>query len=300
MKAKVCHMSQPSHAQKTLKHFGMEQCTPRDTPMLSEPLPTKIDMEDEADEDWDMGEFVGLIGWLVLCTRPDMAQVHKILSRFIKPAQGKKQPGKKQVAFAKHALRFLRGTVRQGLTFRSSFPLFMQIFTDASHASCVDTRRSITSLVVKLGGNTVYWKTSFTSIVSHSSTESELMALDIGATMTQALRWLIQAIGGQVQDRIQIFVDNTSTITIASNPVQQGRNLHIHARYFYVRDLVYGGEVLVLHIPTGEQVADIGCTFKGGPTFLRLRRYLLDSARVVHDEQQIPHWEMLVQSDDQA
>ncbi len=55
------------------------------------------------------------------------------------------------------------------------------------------------SIVIKLGGKTVYWRVSFTTIVSHSSTESELMAVDECATVLQALRWLIAAINGRAR-----------------------------------------------------------------------------------------------------
>jgi hypothetical protein len=182
--------------------------------------------------------------------------------------------------------------VNEGLTYRTGLPLYYQVFTDASHASCVDTRRSIVSIVVKLGGNTVYWKNSFTKIVSHSSTESELMALDVGATIGECLRWLIESIGGPIQGKIQIFVDNAGTISIASNPIQSGRNLHVHARYFYVRDLVYDERFVIEKIPTELQVADVGCTFKGGPTFIALKGYLMTCARVVHDDNQNPFWEL--------
>ena len=120
------------------------------------------------------------------------------------------------------------------------------------------------------------------------------MALDGGATVSEALRWLLEAIGGPVQGTIRIFVDNHGTISIASNPVQAGRNMHIHARYFYVRDLVYGCKVEVCSIPTELQVADVGCTFKGGPSFIRLRGYLMECARITHDTNGEPVWEVLV------
>ena len=219
-------------------------------------------------------------------TRPDIGQVLKILSRFTK------RFGHRHVEYAKHLLRYLKGTNNLGLTYRTGFPLYYQVFTDASHASCVDTRRSIVSIVIKLGGNTVYWKNSFTKIVSHSSTESELMALDVGATIGQCLRWLVESIGGPIQGRIQIFVDNQGTICISSNPIQSGRNLHVHARYFYVRDLVFDDQFLISHLPTLMQVADIGCTFKGTKSFIALREYLTSCARVVHDEHDVPFWEM--------
>ena len=233
-----------------------------------------------------MEGFIGHANYLHMCTRPDIGQVLKILSRFTKKF------GSKHVQAAKHLLRYIRGTINQGLTYQTGFPMVYQIFTDASHASCVDTRSSIISVVVKLAGNTIYWKKSFTKIVSHSSTESELMALDAGALIGQCLQRMLISIGGCQQDTIQIFVDNQGTISIASNPIQSGRNLHVDARYFYIRDLVYGGEFVIEKIPTELQVADIGCSYKGTDNFATLKPYLMECARVVHDEHNVPHWEM--------
>ena len=105
------------------------------------------------------------------------------------------------------------------------------------------------------------------------------MSLDVGATVGEALRWLTQAMGGAIQGKIQIYVDNQGTISIASNPIQAGRNMHVHARYFYVRDLVYDEQFEILPIPSELQVADIGCSFKGVKNFLDLRKYLLNCAR---------------------
>ena len=139
----------------------------------------------------------------------------------------------------------------------------------------------------------VYWKNSFSSIVSHSSTESELYALDLGATIGQCLRWLIQSMGGPIQGVIQIFVDNQGTINIASNPIQSGRNLHVHARYFYVRDLVYDDKFVIVHLPTDIQIADVGCTFKGGPSFRHLRDLLMATSRVVINIHDNPEWQLI-------
>jgi hypothetical protein len=109
--------------------------------------------------------------------------------------------------------------------------------------------------------------------------------------MSECVRWLLQAIGGPVQDKLQIFVDNQGTVEISSNPVQAGRNLHVHARYFYVRDLVYSDKVEVCKISTDLQIADIGCSYKGGPNFHKLRNYLMGCARVMHDDENIAYWQ---------
>ena len=68
--------------------------------------------------------------------------------------------------------------------------------------------------------------------------------------------------------------------------------MHVHARYFYVRDLVYDGQYDIVHLPTDMQVADVGCTFKGSSSFLLLKRYLMQCARIVHNSNGIPTWEI--------
>jgi hypothetical protein len=285
-----CKIEQSAQTWKFLSQFGYQDCKPAQCPALSGPVPCKADCEEEIsndeDKDFDMEGFVGHANYLHMCTRPDIGQVLKILSTFTKKF------GPRHIHYARHLLRYLKGTINEGLTYRTGFPLYYQIFTDASHASCVDTRRSIISIVVKFGGNTVYWRTSYTKIVSHSSTESELMALDVGATIGECCRWLAESMGAPIQGCIQIFVDNAGTISISSNPIQSGRNLHVHARYFYVRDLVYDDQVMIEKIPTEMQVADVGCTFKGNHTFLTLKKYLMHSARILHDDNNNPFWEI--------
>jgi hypothetical protein len=282
-------IEQSAQAEKMLKEFRYADCNPAAAPVSAgmQP-PNEQDALDPPKEPFDMEALVGHMTYLYMCTRPDVGYALKVLSRFARPGTF----GKRHVQWAHHLLRYVRGTKAQGLTFESGFPLYAQIFTDASHANDADTRRSITSIVIKVGGNTVYWKNSFSKIVCHSSTESELMALDVGATLSEMVRWLIQAMGGPIQDAIQLFVDNQATIDISSNPVQSGRNLHVHARYYYVRDLVYNLKVRVEKISTSLQIADVGCSHKGTPNFLTLRNFLMNCARVVSDESEVFAWEM--------
>ena len=106
------------------------------------------------------------------------------------------------------------------------------------------------------------------------------MALDVGATLGQYVKWICIAMGRAPDMPIPVCVDNSSAIDITSNPIQPGRNLHIHARYFYVRDFVVDQEYIIVKIGTDDQVADILVTFKDFPTFHRLRFLLLHCAYV--------------------
>ena len=109
------------------------------------------------------------------------------------------------------------------------------------------------------------------------------MALDKGATIGQHVSWMIKCIGNTLKLKmpIQIFIDNRGAQISASNPIAPDRNLHIHARYFYVRGLVEKSEYVIEHLGTNEMVADILCTFKGTSSFMYLYMLLLNVAKVV-------------------
>jgi hypothetical protein len=225
-----------------------------------------------------MQKYIGHINYLQVCTRPDISRDLKILSKF--PTTF----GRSHIRWAKRIVRYLASTRTVGITYRrvaAALRNLIQIFTDASHASDPDTRRSVTGVAIKLCGNTILWKNLFQRIVSHSSTESELMALDLGATLGQYIKWLCELFRIHPITPLPTYVDNQATIILSSNPVQPGRNLHIHARYFYVRDLVARQELMVVKIHTNDQLADILVSFKSFETFLRLRTLLLNCAYVV-------------------
>jgi hypothetical protein len=248
-------------------------------------MPTMADVPTDPGElarckaKFDMQKFVGHCQWLQGGTRVDISWGLKILSRYTV------NYGMRHIQWAKHMMKYLASTKQLTLTFRAGLPKRMQIFTDASHAGCVDTRRSITGVVIKFAGNTVLWKSMYQSIVSHSSCESELMALDKGATLGQYIRWLSIAIGAPKLTPIAIYVDNKSTVDLSNNPVHHGRNLHVHARFFYVRDLVLNKEYTVDHIASADQISDVLCSYKGKPNFHALIHRVMGCAHVVLDRE---------------
>ena len=277
------------HIQKMLREFGMASCKAERSPTPSGQMPSEKDVPSDTAEqkaltrEFDMYSAVGYLNYLQCIARPEISYPLKILSRFTQ------RYGRKHIQLAKHMMRWLKGTAEVPLVLRTGFPLYLQIFTDASHAGDVDTRRSMTGIVIKLAGNTVFWCCKYQKIVSHSSCESELMSLDKGATVGQYLSWIAGIMGVGQKGPIDIFVDNRSTIDITTNPIQPGRNLHVHARYFYVRDLVLAKEYNIWHLYTKNQIADVLCSFKGLPNFKQLYPLLIGCARIVRTEGD--HWE---------
>jgi hypothetical protein len=271
--------------------YDSKKTKPVKTPMANE-VPTLKDVPTDAKElalakaEFDFPSFVGHANWLQQGTRPGISLALKICSKYMRAW------GKAHIAFAHHVLRWLACTAAMPLYLRSGYDLGIQIFTDASHASDPDTRRSIIGFVVKVAGNTVAWSAQFSRIVSHSSCESELMALDRGVTISQYVGWIIELLGPRIlKDVTAIFIDSQSALDLSRNPIQPGRNLHIHARFFYVRDLLIAGAFALCKISSGNQIADVIVTFKGSDIYHYLLKLVMGCAKAVPNEKGEIEWD---------
>ncbi|GJU87113.1 hypothetical protein Tco_1294659 [Tanacetum coccineum] len=73
-----------------------------------------------------------------------------------------------------------------------------------------------------------------------------------------------------IYEKIPIFCDNTSAISISNNPVLHSRTKHIFIRYQFIRDHIIKGDIELHFIPTQYQLADIFTKPLDEPTFKRL------------------------------
>ena len=96
------------------------------------------------------------------------------------------------------------------------------------------------------------------------------MALDACARQMQHLRWLLEALNAPARNPSVINMDSSSALGMAENPIQNRRNRHIHARFFYVRDLINDGIVRLNKVNTEDNRADLLATYKDAATFRRL------------------------------
>ena len=96
---------------------------------------------------------------------------------------------------------------------------------------------------------------------------------------------------GPAQLHIRVFIDNQAGLDFASNPIQPGRNLHLHARYFAMRDLKHFGILQPTKLGTDDQIADILVSFKGAANFLRLYGRTIGCAYVWVDTAGVPTWD---------
>lgn len=71
-----------------------------------------------------------------------------------------------------------------------------------------------------------------------------------------------------------LYIDNRSAIDLAKNPIFHGRSKHIDVRYHFIRECVEQGLIVIKHVKTGEQRADILTKALTTVKFERMRRML--------------------------
>jgi hypothetical protein len=110
-------------------------------------------------------------------------------------------------------------------------------------------------------------------IIAKSSCEAELIAANTVCDYYVWLHECLGAIGLRDESPGILYQDNKSTITISEKGAGSfKRTKHIRVRYFWISELVKGGELQLEFVPTGEMVADILTKPTVGHTF----RYLLE------------------------
>lgn len=201
----------------------MAECNSTKYPMD----PKEFIHKDERGVAVDATEFKSLVGGLryLVHTRPDIAYSVGIVSRFME---------KPTVMHQNAAKRILRYIKRQ-----------------------VEDRKSTGGMAFYLNESLVTWVSQKQRYVALSSCETEFMAATAVACQAIWLRNLLTQVTGEKIGPVTLYIDNKSAIDLAKNPVFHGRSKHIDIRYHFIRECVERGEVVVRHIRTDQQRADI-------------------------------------------
>ena len=112
----------------------------------------------------------------------------------------------------------------------------LEVWVDASRASCPSTRRSRTGFFITLNGNLLSYKSKFQSGVSaQSSTEAEYRALSSALNEVIWIIMVLKEIGIKVRTPIRIMEDNQATIKLGRNNMASARSKHIDLRHHVIR-----------------------------------------------------------------
>jgi hypothetical protein len=168
----------------------------------------------------------------------------------------------------------LRKTATDGIIFANDDKPTFYGTSDASHAVVQEIANWHPALGVigyhfQLFGGPVTWRSSTQRPTSHSSTESELCALDEATRELVHLQKLLKDLDVQHLPRpVAIGQDTLSAISLSHAAAYNPRTKHIANRYMYVNQIQEQGEVLIKHlsndsIPSGALTKPLhGAPFK--------------------------------------
>ena len=154
-------------------------------------------------------------------------------------------------------LRYLKGTIFDGLHFSSHSSLTLQAYSDADWAGDPIDRRSTIGYCFLLGDSLISWRRKKQIVIARSSTEAEYRALAATTTELIWLRWLLQDLGVNCSTATKLHCDNRSAIQIAHNDVFHERTKHIEIDYHFIRHHFLQGTLTLQSISSQDQLADI-------------------------------------------
>jgi len=242
-------------------------------------------------------EVIGSLLYLVVMTRPDLANIVRFLSRFVTCYT------EIHVKCLARVVGYVMHNPMIGLKYSSLAPNTgkLHAYSDASFNDDPGTARSTNATVVMLNGSAVAWKSTMMNFVVMSSTHSEYGAMSEAVFSALHCRDVLNFAMGQketgtvevrskqenavtsikdacVDERgVRLNVDNMAAIHIATHELHSKRSKHINLRFMNVRDAVLRNDIDVKWVSTTNQLADLLTKCLAVDQFRVLRNSIMSS-----------------------
>ncbi|GJR54793.1 retrovirus-related pol polyprotein from transposon TNT 1-94 [Tanacetum coccineum] len=241
-------INQSKYASEIVKKYGLHSTDYVDTPMIEN---KKLD-EDLQGKPVDATLYRGMIGSLMYLTssRPDLNYVVCLCARY------QAKPTKTHLQAVKRILRYLNGTIHMGLWYSKDTDMSLTTYADSDHVGCQDTRRGTSGSAQFLGDKLVSWSSKKQKSIAISSTKAKYMSLSGCCSQILWMRSQLTDYGFKF-NKIPLYCDNKSAISLCCNNVQHSRAKHIDIRYHFIKEQVENGIVELYFVRTRYQLGDI-------------------------------------------
>ena len=262
-KARTLTIDQNLYLKSVLERFGMSQCKPVATPL--EPG-KRFEKLPDNEQPVNVSEYQAVLGSLIyasVATRPDLSAAVGVLSQHMS------RPSNEHWSAIKRVLRYVKGTMDFGLSFKHTDNFELQGYSDADWGGDVNTRTS--GYIFGTVGSSISWKSNKQSVVALSTTESEYIALCQATQEAVWLRLLFKSVGLNQMKPTVIYEDNQSTIAFAKSSEVHPRMKHVDIKLHYVREVINNKVIDLQYCPTTDMVGDLFTKGVAKPIFEKLR-----------------------------
>ncbi|KAL9411808.1 hypothetical protein AB3S75_045417 [Citrus x aurantiifolia] len=251
-------LSQRRYIMDLLTQTKMQDAKPVLTPIPTSPT-LMLTSDSPLSNPTEYRHVVGSLQYLLI-TRPDIAFAVNKLSQYMHC------PTTEHWSFVKRLLRYLVGTIDDGLQLYndstlslhafSDTSLSLQAFSDADWAGDKDTFCSTSAYVVYLGKTPISWSSKKQRTVARSSTEAEYRSVANTAAELNFICYLLTDLGISLPTCPVIYCDNIGATQLCSNPIFHSRMKHVAIDFHFIRDQVQHGTLRVAHVSSADQLAD--------------------------------------------
>jgi hypothetical protein len=246
----LLYINQSDFAQKILDEFGMLDANPVKAPS---PLNFQSLVASEADgiNVTLMQKAIGMLTYLALHTRPDIAFTINVLAQF------RSAPNMSHWSLVKHLLCYLCGTETFGIHFtKGSKSNTLCGGTNADYAALLVSKKSTSGYVITLFENPISWTTKKQSLVAQSTTEAEFIAINKCAKQLYWMSNLMTLLSIKIDVPI-IFNNNSGAVFISKEPKLNPNTKHIKIWFQYIRQLMVGKVMKIQQVLTVDMIADV-------------------------------------------
>ena len=260
-------LRQLTYAKKVLEKDGMAECN-----AVKFPMDHKLQLHaDKTGEPVNPTHFKSIVGGLryLVHTRPDIAHAVEIVSRYMK------RPTEVHMNVVKRICRYIKGTMQYGLVYtRGRGNYILSGFSNSDLAGCLDDRKSTGGMAFYLDENLITWVSQKQRRVALFSCEAEFMAATAAACQEIWLQRVLNHVMNSKTGPVVLYIDNRYVVDLARNSVFHGRSKHIDLCYHFIRDCVEQGLIVIKHVRTDEQRADILTKALAATKFEKMRSML--------------------------
>ena len=209
------------------------------------------------------GGKVGALIYAAPCARPEVAQAINLCARALT------FPTEEMDRMADRIMLYLAHHSKLGITYDPSVANAGQLvaYSDSDWA----VGHSTTGFILMLCGAAIVYSSKRQGCVAMSSTEAEIIAASTCSLEVIFVRTLLAEMGLPQDQPTPLAVDNSGAVELSKDRKSCGKTRHIDRRYFKVRELMASGQVVVRHLPTDLNVADLLTKALPMEAFLRHR-----------------------------